>query len=501
VNAAESTVDVTVNCDEVLADQPQLWGHVNVSRRAPPPPELCAMIEAEFGTPELTRCWLLLDQMWDYRIDEYRFNYGINRDYYEGDPNKKRYGVQGVTTGLRYYDYIDSVSDHSKYVLLNIRRYEQEVLTGMITFDQWKAVFKTAVKHYKQRCPNLRYIEVLNEPTAKNQSNLGSMDNYYRFYRRAYEAINEINAELDPEVPVLVGGSAGFKTNEAIHLVRDYAKDESPDKRLDFLSFHDYWAGDEPARIAGWEQKIDRALAAAALPNNVPVFVTEIGYAFQWKGRADCNLWQACGMTAFQYFARRSPDLRLFPWVQYHSEKQIQFVQFDTDLRMTPFGAAVKMLRMHRDREVAARSTGLDADGNGLGALATVDDAGLTVQLWNLQPDGETAVQADVTVANLPDRFVGGHLTVRQYLIDTRHSNCFTADNPVAGLQLVEQKQVEAGESLKLAAGIWSRWPSACGRSKRVVSNGGWSRAMADRTMLGGLADWVDAATRGRTAR
>jgi hypothetical protein len=52
------------------------------------------------------------------------------------------------------------------------------------------------VLHYKQRCPNLRYIEVSNEPTAKNQINLGKIERYYGFYRRAYEAINEVNAEL-----------------------------------------------------------------------------------------------------------------------------------------------------------------------------------------------------------------------------------------------------------------------------------------------------------------
>jgi len=101
----------------------------------------------EFGRPEVTRCWLFLDQMWDYRTDEYRFNYEINRDYYRDDPNKKRYGIAGQVTGLHYYDYIDSVSAHSEFVLLNIRRYEQEVLSGMLPFDKWKGVFKAALRH------------------------------------------------------------------------------------------------------------------------------------------------------------------------------------------------------------------------------------------------------------------------------------------------------------------------------------------------------------------
>jgi len=449
--AAEHSVAVSVDCGNVLKAPPVLWGHVNVSRRAPPPKELCALIEKQFGRPQVTRCWLMLDQMWDYRTDTYRFNYEINRDYYKGDPNKKRYGVVGYTTGLHYHDYIDSVSAHSETMLLNIRRYEQEVLTGMLTLEKWKEVFKAAVRHYKQRCPNLRYIEVLNEPTAKNQSNLGKLENYYRFYQRAYQAINELNAELKPTLPLLVGGNSGFGTKDALHLIRDFVRDTRPGKRLDFLSFHHY-SVKRPAAIARWEGQIDRALQGASLPTNIPIFVTEIGYAWKWRGDATKNLSHAAGMTTFQYQARHAGDLRLFPWVQYHSQKQIAMVQFDTRLRMTPYGAAVKMLRMHRTREVAATSSGLDRNGNGLGALATLDDSGLTVHLWNLQPDGKTAVRAEVAVANLPEALRAGPLVVRRYLIDSTHSNCFAAPGKPAGLEKVEERTIEGSRGLELVA-------------------------------------------------
>jgi hypothetical protein len=444
---------VSVDCSNVLERRPVLWGHVNVSRRAPPPKHLCALIEREFGRPQVTRCWLMLDQMWDYRADTYRFNYEINRDYYEGDPDKKRYGVAGTTTGLHYYDYIDSVSAHSETVLVNIRRYEQEVLTGMLSFEKWKEVFKAAVKHYKRRCPNLRYIEVLNEPTAKNQSNLGSIGDYYAFYRRAYEAVNELNAELEPELPLLVGGCSGFRTKEALHLIGDFARDRSPHKKLDFVSFHHYWLK-HPAEVAGWEDEIDRALEKASMPTDLPVFVTEIGYAWKWRGDPAKNLWHAAGMTAYQYQARHARDLRLFPWVQYHSQQQIAMVQFDTRLRMTPYGAAVKMLRMHREREAAVTSSGLDRNGNGLGVLATLDDEGLTVQLWNLQPDGRTRVDVKVSVANLPAALGSGPLIVRRYLIDATHSNCFGAAAAPAGLEKVEERQAAAPADLRLRASL-----------------------------------------------
>jgi len=452
MEAAENSVAVSIDCGKALEGAPTLWGHVNVSRRTPPPPELCALIEKEFGRPEITRCWLLLDQMWDYRSDTYRFNYELNKDYYKGDPNKKRYGIAGVTTGLRYYDYIDAVSAHSRTVLLNIRRYEQEVLTGFLTFDKWKEVFKAAVRHYRARCPNLRYIEVLNETTAKNQSNLGSIKNYYKFYKCAYEAINELNAEAQMNLPLLVGGSSGFGTKEAIHLVKDFARDPKPSKKLDFLSFHHYWAEKKPAQIADWENQINGALKRASLPVDIPIFVTEIGYAHRWQDQPGKNLWHACGMTAYQYYARRASDLRLFPWVQYHSEKQIAFVQFDTKLRMTPYGAAVKMLRMHREQEVVSVSSGLDQNGNGLGSLATMDDTGLTVHLWNLQPDGKTTVRATVTIANIPQKFHGRRLSLRRFLIDSKHSNCLADSNAAGGLAMVEDRKVDGNAGLDLVA-------------------------------------------------
>lgn len=393
----------------------------------------------------------MLDQVWDYRTDTYRFNYEINRDYYEGDPNKKRYGVGGFTTGLHYYDYIDSVSSHSETVLLNIRRYEQEVLTGMLSFEKWKEVFKAAVRHYKQRCPNLRYIEVLNEPTAANQSNLGSIEYYYDFYRRAYEAVNELNMELKPELPLQVGGSSGFRTKEATHLIHDYARDSSPHKRLDFLSFHHYWIK-RPAEIAEWEGEIDGALQRAALPTDLPIFVTEIGYAWKWRDDPTKSLWHAAGMTAYQYQVRHARNLRLFPWVQYHSDPQIAMVQFDTRLRMTPYGAAVKMLRMHRECEVEAVSSGFERSGNGLGALATLDDEGLTIQLWNLQPDGKTTVRAEVVVANLPQELRAAPLVVRRFLIDSAHSNCFVGTNASGGLEMVEEQKINGNADLRLIA-------------------------------------------------
>jgi hypothetical protein len=138
--------------------------------------------------------------------------------------------------------------------------------------------------------------------------------------------------------------------------------------------------------------------------------------------------------------------------VQYHSPPQIAFVQFDTKLRMTPYGAAAKMLRMHRSKEVVSRSSGLDTNGNGLGALATLDDTGLTVQLWNLDPQGSKTAHVEVSIANVPQALRSDALVVRRYLIDRAHSNCFAASDASGGLEMVTERKMDGSADFGLSA-------------------------------------------------
>ena len=90
--------------------------------------------------------------------------------------------------------------------------------------------------------------------------------------------------------------------------------------------------------------------------------------------------------------------------------------------------------------------------GNGLGALATLDETGLAVHLWNLQPDGKTKVRAEVSVVNLPPILRRGPLVVRWYLIGSKHSNCLTAPDRLGGLEMVEERRIDGPPDFLLAA-------------------------------------------------
>jgi hypothetical protein len=68
-------------------------------------------------------------------------------------------------TNVRFHDYLQAFGKHSDEVMLTIRRYERDILDGKlgVTREDWQEIFKKAVIHYRQICPNLRYIEVCNE--------------------------------------------------------------------------------------------------------------------------------------------------------------------------------------------------------------------------------------------------------------------------------------------------------------------------------------------------
>ena len=68
--------------------------------------------------------------------------------------------------------------------------------------------------------------------------------------------------------------------------------------------------------------------------------------------------------------------------------------------------------------------------GTVLVSWRALDDTGITVQLWNLQPDGKTAVRADVLVSNIPAALRGRQLSVQRYLIDSQHSNALASAGP-----------------------------------------------------------------------
>ncbi len=421
-----------IDASQYFRPFPKLPDGRNTSIQKAPAPILAELSERELGKPSITKCWLNLDEMWDYRTGQYDFNYRIGVPKYDGVKEKHRETWGSVEeTNIRFHDYLRAFGKHSDEVMLTIRRYERDILDGKlgVTMADWKEIFKRAVIHYRRICPNLRYIEVCNEYALKGFIGC-TPEEYYAFYTAGYEAVNEANEELglEGDARVLVGGPAvtGDIVGKMELFFENFSQDGSPDKRLDFVSWHEY--GKSYHGTALREGQVQRMLAAHGIPEK-PMFVTEHDPVHGKLGTHELNLVNGAGLVKSLYFANvYSPGMTVMPWVQYHiREIQTQFMWFDGPnepdtcaeaLRLLPIGCSMKLLSMHKQWEIAVDNV-LERDEL---VLASVQDDGLAVHVVNYGETRDVRVQVD----QLPRVFSAldsGALRLVKYQVDEDHSN------------------------------------------------------------------------------
>ena len=431
---------------------PRLPAGRNTSIQKAPAPVLAEVSEREFGKAKITKCWLNLDEMWDYRTRQYDFDYQIGVHKYDDVEEKHPETWGGVKeTNVHFHDYLQAFGEHSDAVMLTIRRYERDILNKHlgVTMEDWREIFRNAVVHYRHVCPNLRYIEVCNEYALSGFIGCNA-EEYYRFYKAAYQAVNEANDELGLEGAerILVGGPAvtGDVVGKMKLFFENYAKDTSPAKRIDFVSWHEY--GKSYQATALREGEVQHWLAANKIPIDKPMFVTEHDPVHGKLGSHELNLVNGAGLVKSQYFTNvYSPEITLMPWVQYHvSEIQTQFMWFDgpnepntkaEELRMLPSGCSMKLLSMHQDWEIAV-DNGLERDEL---VLASVQKDGLVVHAVNYGETRNVQIQLD----KLPCVFTAlkdGKFHFSKYVVDEMHSNGVAIPTYNGGPQQVAEGDV-----------------------------------------------------------
>jgi hypothetical protein len=442
----------TIDAAKSFRRFPDLVGYRNTSIQKAPAPALARRSEEEYGRAKVTRCWLNLDEMWDYRTGRYEYNYRIGAPKYDDVAEKFRESWGWVTeTDVRFDDYLGAFGRHSDTVMLTVRRYERDVLDGKlgVTMEDWKTIFKAAVRHAKQVCPNLRYVEVCNEYGCAGFIGC-TPDEYYGFYRLAYQAVNEVNAELElaGDDRVLVGGPNVVRDAMAglNRFFEKFGRDASPDKRLDFVTWHEYH--NRYAELAHREAQVKLMLAAHGLPENLPLFITEHAPYHPKAGSAEYNRINGAALVKSLYFASlHGPGVKILPWVHYHDRDiQTRIMWFDgpnqpdtraDELRMLPAGCSMKLLSMHREWEIAVDNA-VDDDQI---VLASVDSDGLAVEAVNYGPPRDVRIQ----VENLPKVFTAlgdGELRVATYLIDLEHGNCVANPGHPGGIEKVADDRV-----------------------------------------------------------
>lgn len=450
--AADPPADITraIDASRTVGPFPDLTVYRNTSIQKAPAPALAGLAERELGRARVTRCWLNLDEMWDYRTRKFVDDYPLGVHKYDDvkDKHTETWGSV-VPTNIPIQTYLRSFSRHSDHLMLAIRRYERDILDGKlgVSMADWKMMFKHALIVAKKAAPNLRYIEVGNEYALKGFAG-ATADEYYEFYKLGYQAVNEANAEmkLTGDDRLLVGGPVctGDIVKKLGLFFANFAKDPDTSKRLDFVSWHEYH--DKYKYTAHREAQVRDMMKAAGLnpAPDLPMFVTEHDPYHMKTGQREYNLINAAALVKSLYFAdKHSPNMKLMPWVMYHDANiQTRFMWFDgpndvntkaEEIRMNPSGCSMKLLHeMAGGKEIAVENA---IDGDHL-VLASLDGRQVIVEAVNYAAPRPVKIQLD----KLPFE---GSARVVKYLIDEQHSNAVTHPEYRGGVQQVGDEIVK----------------------------------------------------------
>ncbi len=357
-----------------------------------------------------------------------------------------------------------------------------------------KPIIKRIMMDLKARFPQIRYVEAFNEPDhnlAKNITPSGLYD-YYKVY---YQAVNEINRELQPKVPLELGGPGYMQYNEAwmYPFLDRYAADPSPDKKLDFLSWHAYGefpegTGDShgprayhfykgnPSEVAGQRALLNAELESRGLDTDIPAFITETGiypgpsYDTKDDPRPDYVI-GAAGVPSLHYWYMEQPNTYPFNWVvrHYSEERKDQLITRVLDGEriavkggdkveglptqiFTPYGNAMKMMAMLKQERVVAQSNALE-EGKGIYSIATKDEYGAAVMVWNYQHTQSQAFDVTIDMKQLPKNLRSQKVRQRAFRIDAKTSN-YWANPETANLQMVSESIVEPGKNYSVPVNL-----------------------------------------------
>lgn len=389
------------------------------------------------------------------------------------DPATGRYNYSGID------DYLADVSRLSDELLVVL---DTRASMGQLrkTPEDLRVPVKTILRYIKARHPQIKYIEPFNEPDHNLRDYLNP-DQLYDYYRVYYQAVNEVNRELNPKIPLLIGGPAtgscgspwapaGPNNRQWIPKFLDaYAADRDPGKRLDFLSYHAYGyfknqvkcsdytpIRSDPSQLAGQRARTEDELRKRGLDVTIPSFITETGGypGPSYDNKQDPHpdyLRQAAIMASYMYWYLENPRDVPFNWVLRHSmeERKDQLLTRAGEGKpiptrtFTPYGNQMLMFSKLKDERVAAQSDGLQA-GKGVYALATKDKSGAAVMVWNYQQAGTQPYRVTINMGQLPANLRNKSLRQRMFRIDDRTSN-YWGDPAQANLQQVSETVVKPG--------------------------------------------------------
>ncbi len=425
----------------------------NSTLRYTPPADFPAHLARTVGRAAIMRVFITLDEYWDCKTDTFYPDYDIGVSRYPVEKLHYTYDWDRIVpapSGTKFKDYLISHAKEADELLLNVRRLEREVSDGVISYEQYEAIFEKAVAYCKALAPNLRYIECCNEVESKLFGNLTAAE-YVKIYLCAHRAVKRLNAQNKYDIPLEIGGYAAAYPIHHWPLMQEVMRllheSEIGDDPMDFYSYHHYeipatsWLIRKgrlaDAALSGVEKlklilsQHEDMLAELGLPRR-PVFLNELGKS-RTTGIDGDALYNAAGVITYllAFGCEKQPALYPFPWCSFHNPQlQMSYTQFvlreDGSYAMTPNGVAIKMLHDLSGMRLATDIREEQGKDTAYKAVATKGTDGYAVLITN--PTGEI-IACEVTLKGLPV----GEYRLTEQLCDPYHNNCITAPAADAG--------------------------------------------------------------------
>lgn len=407
---------ITVDQNRIIRQWPRVEKYYNTTLRYAAPKEFPEYLVSQLGKAKLIRCFVTLDEIWDWRTDEYRWNYTIGENPYAGETSHYYYDWHVcIANGVRFVDYLTGHAAISEEVLLNVRRYEREVTDGKLSFEKYAEVCEKTIEYCKGLCPNITYIECCNEHQLVSFGSI-TVDEYYKIYQCMYKVVRRLNKKHNYEKPLKMGGTslAGFRNFASWYRFLELLAAD-PDRMIDFYSAHNY--NRDIYRMADFYLRHTEAVHRLGLPD-APLFFNEIG-ACSATGEIQHNIENASYLISYLILGSSMLNASVWPWCTFHNPvlqmSYTQFLRTDDGFVPTPNGNAIIALHRMYDYELEIQDCVLNK------AVVTTDKAGhIAVLATNPGTEPE-----EIAVSILGYRDVYS-VYYEEYLCDSTHNNHLT---------------------------------------------------------------------------
>lgn len=299
---------------------------------------------------------------------------------------------------------------------------------------EWSTIkqgYLTTLLFAKKICPALRIIQMPYELDNITNTEVHA-DAHYLFFKCLYEAVATFNAQQKNGDTLLIAGLGSNNPTSRWDFIkgflRRYSEDASPDKRLDFITWHNYlFPGNYPAQIKGVADSLQRFQQHYHLEKKIPVIVDEMGLAepstiedlSDLQGAMKKEAAMACFTTALQDYYEKEPGVFLpISGAGWH----FALLTYGKQNVLSTYAKGLLLRSKLGAEKIPVTATPVDAEGWGLHAVATKEKNKLSILLFSASPSifYEQAAplnysDLEVVLKDLPANFSNTKLKITQW--------------------------------------------------------------------------------------